>query len=91
MTTFIIIAITIFLISFIILVVYCIVTLLQIKKTAKEAELVLQKINKNLENITGVTTEIKKVIASSVPITISIVTTFTTGILKFLKNLFFRR
>ncbi|MEN3013328.1 MAG: DUF948 domain-containing protein [Endomicrobiia bacterium] len=91
MKVFIIFSILIFLAGFIILVVYSVYTLIQIKKTAKEAEFVLQKINKNLENVTNISNEFKKVVSSFVPIILSFTAALSSGLIKFLKGLFFRR
>lgn len=89
MKTFIIISVIIFLSTFITLVVYIILTLLQIKDTAKEAEAVLKKINKNLENVTQISDKITIGISSIIPLIISLTTLATSSITKLLKNLFF--
>ncbi|MCS7231102.1 MAG: hypothetical protein RMJ67_03060 [Elusimicrobiota bacterium] len=91
MEIFIIFSVLFFLLCFLVLVIYSVLTLIQIKKTAKEAELVLQKINKNLENITGIGVEVRKVISSSIPLMISIFAGIGTSLIKFFKSLFFRR
>lgn len=91
MKVFIVISTLIFLSGFIVLVVFTVLTLIQIRNTANEAEQVLKKINKNLDNVTVVSDEIKKVVSASVPIFVSIITGITSGIFGMLKNLIFRR
>lgn len=91
MNIFIIISIIIFLISFIFLVVYSILTLIQIKNTAKEAEEVLKKINKNLENVTNIGDKITSGINSVMPFFASFIAIVFSGLTKMLKNLFFGR
>ncbi|MDW8055150.1 MAG: DUF948 domain-containing protein [Elusimicrobiota bacterium] len=90
MNTFIIISIIIFLLAFIVLVVYSILTLIQIKNTAKQAEEVLRKINKNLENVTDISNKITSGVNAVVPFIASITAVAVSGLTRVLKSLFFR-
>ncbi len=88
MNTFIIIISTLFVLSFIALVVVSIIVLYQIKNTAKEAEEILKKINKNLDNVTYTTEQFKNVITSSIPIMFSLSSIVVSNLLKLIGNLF---
>jgi len=87
---FIVISIVLFLSAFIVLVVYTILTLLQIRNTAKEAEIVLKKINENLENITDISNKVTSGINTLIPIIASLTTITLSSIIKIIRNLFFR-
>jgi uncharacterized protein YoxC len=88
---FIVISIVLFLSAFIVLVVYTILTLLQIRNTAKEAEIVLKKLNENLENITDISNKVTYGINTLIPIIASLTTITFSSIVKIIRNLFFRR
>ena len=90
MKVFIVISIVLFLSAFIVLVVYTILTLLQIRNTAKEAEIVLKKINENLENITDISNKVTSGINTLIPIIASLTTITLSSIIKIIRNLFFR-
>ncbi|MCX7940747.1 MAG: DUF948 domain-containing protein [Endomicrobia bacterium] len=90
MTTFIVTSVIIFLLAFIVLVVYSILTLIQIKNTAKQAEEVLRKINKNLENVTDISNKITSGVNAVVPFIASITAVAVSGLTRVLKSLFFR-
>jgi uncharacterized protein YoxC len=87
---FIVISIVLFLSAFIVLVVYTILTLLQIRNTAKEAEIVLKKLNENLENITDISNKVTYGINTLIPIIASLTTITFSSIVKIIRNLFFR-
>jgi uncharacterized protein YoxC len=87
---FIVISIVLFLSAFIVLVVYTILTLLQIRNTAKEAEIVLKKLNENLENITDISNKVTSGINTLIPIIASLTTITFSSIVKIIRNLFFR-
>lgn len=90
MNTIIVISIVVFLLAFIALVFYSILTLLQIKQTAKQAEEVLKKINRNLENVTDISNKITSGVNTVVPFLASFLAVGVSGLTNFIKNLFFR-
>lgn len=90
MNTIIVISIIVFLLAFIALVFYSILTLLQIKQTAKQAEEVLKKINRNLENVTDISNKITSGVNAVVPFIASLTAVAISGLTRVLKSLFFR-
>ncbi|MFN3550783.1 MAG: hypothetical protein ACK4WJ_03130 [Endomicrobiia bacterium] len=91
MNSFVVFAITIFLVGFVVLVVYSVITLIQIKHTAKQAEEFFKKINKNLENVADIGDKLTSGINTILPFIVSFITLGFSGLTNLLKNLFFRR
>lgn len=87
MNTFIVFSISIFLVTFIVFVTFSILTLLQIKRTAKEIEIVMKRINQQLESVNNITSKI----ISIVPVGISILSSIFGSITGLLKRFSFRR
>ncbi len=92
MNVIIVILLTLFVVSFIILVVYIVITLFQIKKTFQEAQELLKKINKNLDNMILTTEKLKNIISlSPIPLIFYLGSVITTGLAKFLSSISGRR
>lgn len=91
MNPFIVFVITVFLIGFVVFVVYYVITLIQIRRTTKEAEVFFKKINKNLENINDISNKLTSGINTVLPLTSSFIVLLISALTNLLKNLFFRR
>jgi uncharacterized protein YoxC len=91
MKTFIIISVIIFLASFVTLVVYLILTLVQINRTAKQIQKVVEKIDKNLEDVSKISYKVFSGINAVTPIIFSLTGLVTSRLLKILTSIFFWR
>jgi len=89
MKTFIIISTIIFLASFITLVVYLILTLIEIKRAAKQMQKVFEKVDKNIDGVTKFSTKVFSTVNTVLPIVFSMVGIVSSRLVKLLKSLFF--
>lgn len=88
MSTFLVIVISIVTICFVVLSYYIVVSLIQIQKTAKKAEEVLNKISIQMENVDKVTSFVSSLTSSVSPALLSIASLLGGGIGVLLKKFF---